>query len=60
MKEEMYSNLSNMELKLKMKTLENEYEAIKNKIIALCEDLEEIEANFNKAKHELEIRSNFF
>lgn len=60
MKGKMYSDLSNMELKLEIEKIKNEYEVKKNKIIALCEELEEIESNFNKAKHELEIRSNFF
>lgn len=53
-------NMSNNELKLYKLALENEYEAIKAKIIALEEQLDELDREYNKAKTEEKIRRTNF
>ena len=53
-----YSNLSNVELKLEKERLINEFNIKKKKLIEMCEDLEQVEKNYNKVLHEIEIRSN--
>ena len=53
-------NMSNNELKLYKLALENEYEAIKAKIIGLEEQLDELDREYNKAKTEEKIRRTNF
>lgn len=53
-------NMSNNELKLYKLALENEYEAIKAKIIALEEQLDELDREYVKAKTEEKIRRTNF
>lgn len=48
--------LSNSELSLYKKELENEYDSVKNKILTLCEKLETIDKEYNKINKELSIR----
>lgn len=48
--------MSNNELQLYMKTLENEFEAMKIKIQNKCNELKEIDKEYSRAKNELEIR----
>lgn len=55
-----YSNMSNTELKLCIETLQNEFEAKKNEIIKLCEELENITTKYNKINNELDSRKNIF
>ena len=50
--------LSNTELNLYKKDLENEYEAIKNKITKLCDELSNVERKYNSVETELKIRKN--
>lgn len=50
--------LSNSELNLYKRDLENEYESIKSKIDKLCDDLEAVEKEYKKADLELTIRGN--
>ena len=53
-------NMSNNELKLYKLALENEYEAIKAKIFALEEQLDELDREYNKAETEEKIRRTNF
>lgn len=53
-------NMSNNELKLYKLALENEYEAIKSKIVALEEQLDELDREYNKAENEEKIRRTAF
>ena len=53
-------NMSNNELKLYKLALENEYEAIKAKIFALEEQLDELDREYNKAETEAKIRRRSF
>ena len=60
MKNNNYKEMSNAELKLCIETFTNEYEGKKNQIIKICESMGEIEKEYLKAKHELEIRKNIY
>ena len=53
-----YKDLSNADIRLSMETLKNEYEAKKAKVVALCEEMESLEAEYKKAEQELKIRKN--
>jgi hypothetical protein len=48
--------MSNNELQIYMKTLENEFEAMKIKIQNMCDELKEIDKEYGRAKNELGIR----
>ena len=45
-----FSELTNSELKFKLKEFEDEYEAIKNKITKLVDRMDELDLLFDKAK----------
>ena len=53
-------NMRNLEIKLYMETLNNEYEAKKNKIVGLCKEMEELEHWYKDAENELNIRKNIY
>ena len=53
-------NLSNNELKLYKLSLENEYEAVKAKIMALEEELDKLDREYEKAENEEKIRRTTF
>ena len=55
-----YQNMSNTELKLEIKNMENEFEAEKRKIIEICEYLKTIEQRYLSAKRELDMRKNIY
>lgn len=52
-----YKSMSNNNIKLEMKSLENEYESIKNKIFKLVEKMKELDYLYNEGKKELMNRS---
>ena len=52
--------MSNNELKLYKLSLENEYEAIKAKIVALEEQLDRLDVEYDKAEEEERIRRTGF
>lgn len=52
-----WENLSNMEIRVKMSSMANEYEAIKIKINNLLNKLDALDIEYNKAEKELEKRS---
>ena len=49
--------MSNTEIRVKMSSMEEEYESVKNKINALVDKLDKLDIEYNKAKKELEKRS---
>ncbi len=53
-------NLTNNELKLYKLSLENEYEAVKAKIMALEEELDKLDREYEKAENEEKIRRTAF
>ena len=53
-------NMSNNEIKLYKLALENEYEAVKAKIAALEEQLDELDREYIKAENEEKIRRTNF
>lgn len=55
-----YNELSNSEIKLRIETLENEFESKKKDLVKLCEEMDKIEKEYLEAKHELEIRKNIY
>ena len=52
-----FKNMSNGDIKLEMKNLENEYEGIKNQIFKLIEKMKELDAIYIEGKKELVNRS---
>jgi hypothetical protein len=56
-KEVDFSKMSNSEINLKIMGYENEYNAKKSKIIALVQDLEELDKLYIKANDELKKRN---
>jgi flagellar biosynthesis chaperone FliJ len=55
-----YNEMGNSELKMYIEQLSNEFEAKKIKLKELCENMDKIEREYLKAKHELEIRRNLY
>ena len=55
-----YSSMSNSELKLQMESLRNIFESKKNMLRNICEEMGEIEKEYLKVTHELEIRRNLY
>ena len=53
-------NMSNNELKLYKLSLENEYEAVKAKIAALEQQLDDLDREYVKAENEEKIRRTAF
>ena len=60
MSKERYDNMSNAELKLAIERLTNEFESKKNKMIKICEEMDDIEKKYLAVKHELDNRKNIF
>ena len=52
-----FKNMSNGEIKIEMKNLENEYESTKIKILKMIEKMKELDAEYIDAKKELTNRS---
>lgn len=52
--------MSNSELKLYLETLENEFNAKKNELIRLSEEIEKIKTKYNNVNNELCSRNNLF
>lgn len=51
-----WNNMSNSDIRIKMKTMEEEYENVKNKINVLINKLDALDIEYDKAKRELENR----
>lgn len=52
-----YQNFTNAELNLKMKSLENEYESTKHKILELIEKMEKLDSEYIEVQAEVENRN---
>lgn len=52
--------LSNAELKLYMKSLQDEFEGKKLSLRKICDEMDAIEQEYLRAKNESEIRKNLF
>ena len=55
-----YTELSNSELKLQIETLKNIFESKKNELKRICEEMAEVEKEYLKATHELDVRKNLY
>lgn len=55
-----YNNMTNTELKLCIETIQNEFEAKKQEMIKLCEDMENIQNRYNAVNAEINIRKIVF
>lgn len=52
-----WANMSNNDIRMKMSSMEMEYESIKNKINKLVSELDSLDIEYNKAKKEILKRS---
>ena len=55
-----YTELSNSELKLQIETFKNIFESKKNELKRMCEEMAEVEKEYLKATHELDVRKNLY
>ena len=55
-----YNNMTNTELKLCIETIQNEFEAKKQEMIKLCEDMKNIQNRYNAVNAEINIRKIVF
>lgn len=56
MGEKDYTKLSNAEITIRMKSMDNEYDVKKTKILNMIQELQELDYEYNKAKEELSKR----
>jgi len=54
-----FSEMSNNELFIERKKMENEYEAVKAKVLALTQRLKELDVLYNESTIELNKRKSF-
>ena len=54
------SELTNSELKLYIQSLTDEFEAKKAKLAEICKEMEELEAQYNSAQNEINLRKTIF
>lgn len=52
------NEMSNSEIKIKMKEYENEYEVLKNKIVSCIERMNELDKLYDNSKKELKKRNS--
>jgi hypothetical protein len=52
-----FKNMSNGDIKLEMRNLENKYESIKNQVLKLIEEMKYLDASYIEGKKELNNRS---
>ena len=55
-----YKGMSNSELKLALAQIDNEFEAKKNEILRLCDDLDKLNAKYENINNELNFRKNLY
>lgn len=53
-----FSKMSNAEIKLHLKKLENEFESKKKEIVTKCDEMKKIEDEYLMAENELNLRKN--
>lgn len=52
-----WQNMTNTDIRMRLQSMEYEYEAVKNKINNLINQLDDLDVEYNKGKKELEKRS---
>ena len=60
MVEKNISEMSNIEIKIYLENLNNEFEGKKLKLKVICEEMDKLEREYLRAKNELEIRRNLY
>ena len=55
-----YSKMSNSEIKAAIMVLEHQFESEKAEVKKICEKMNETEAEYERAKNELEIRKTVY
>lgn len=55
-----YNEMSNSEIRMRIETLKNEFEAKKIKLRELCEEMDKIEKEYLAANNELSVRKNIY
>lgn len=55
-----YNNMSNSELKICLETFENEFEAKKNQILNIANELEKLKIKYDKIVNEINSRKKVF
>lgn len=55
-----YNNMTNSELKICLEQTENEFEAKKNEVKRLVDELEKLKLKYNNINNELNSRKNIF
>lgn len=55
-----YKELTNAELNIELKKLENQYESIKVKVMRMMNEMKTLNDNYLEVKNELKNRKNFF
>lgn len=55
-----YSEMSNSELRLQIEKLRNMFESKRNTLKNICEEMNDIEKEYFKVVHELNIRKNLY
>lgn len=55
-----YNNMSNSELQIALETIENEFEAKKNNILNICDELEKLKLKYDRIITEINSRKNAF
>ena len=60
MKKVNYNEMSNSEIRIRIETLKNEFEAKKIKLRELCEEMDKIEKEYLDANNELSVRKNIY
>lgn len=55
-----YNNMSNSELQIVLETIENEFEAKKNSILSICDELEKLKLKYDRIIAEINSRKNAF
>ena len=55
-----YNEMSNSEIRMRIETLKNEFEAKKIKLRELCEEMDKIEKEYLDANNELSVRKKIY
>ena len=55
-----YKELTNAELNIELKKLENQYESIKVNVMRMINEMKTLNDNYLEVKNELKNRKNFF
>lgn len=55
-----YKEMSNIDIKLRIETLKNLFENKKKNLLSLCKEMNDIEKEYLKAQHEIDLRKNLY